>query len=73
MGVQRYTISDGQMVLTLEPAEEGGFIVTSPLDPELITQAETIAEAFENARDAAQALNESRQKLVAQLATMQSS
>jgi hypothetical protein len=34
---QKYTISDGQLVLTLEPAEEGGFIVTSPLDPELIT------------------------------------
>jgi len=68
-----YTISDGQMVLTLEPADEGGFVVTSPLDPELITQAETISEAFENARDAAQALNESRQKLVHQLASMQPS
>jgi antitoxin HicB len=66
-----YTISDGQLVLTLEPAEEGGFVVTSPLDPELITQAETISEAFENARDAAQALNASRQKLVNQLASMQ--
>jgi antitoxin HicB len=66
-----YTISDGQLVLTLEPAEEGGFVVTSPLDPELITQAETISEAFENARDAAQALNESRQKLIHQLASMQ--
>ena len=68
-----YTISDGQFVLILEPAEEGGFVVTSPLDPELITQAETIAEAFENARDAAQALNASRQKLVHQLASMQPS
>jgi predicted RNase H-like HicB family nuclease len=64
-----YTVSDGQMVLSLETAEEGGFIVTSPLDPELITQAETISEAFQNARDAADALNESRKKLVEQLAT----
>jgi len=64
---QRYTVSDGQMVLTLEPAEEGGFIVTSPLDPELVTEAETLDEAFENARDAADTLNESRQKLVKQL------
>jgi antitoxin HicB len=64
---QRYTVSDGELVLTLEPAEEGGFVVTSPLDPELVTQAETIAEAFANARDAAQALNESRKKLVHQL------
>ena len=55
-----YTVSDGQLVLTLEPAEEGGFVVTSPLDPELITQAETLDEAFENARDAAEALRESR-------------
>jgi antitoxin HicB len=62
-----YTVSDGELVLTLEPADEGGFVVTSPLDPELITQAETLAEAFANARDAAQALNESRQKLVPQL------
>jgi antitoxin HicB len=65
---QRYTVSDGDLVLTLEPAEEGGFVVTSPLDPELVTQAESIAEAFANARDAGQALNESRKKLVQQLA-----
>ena len=62
-----YTVSDGKIVLTLEPAEEGGFVVTSPLDPELVTQAETLSEAFENARDAADALNESRKKLVHQL------
>ena len=52
-----YTVSDGEMVLTLEPAEEGGFVVTSPLDPELVTEAESLNEAFENARDAADALN----------------
>lgn len=68
----KYTISDGEIVLTLEPAEEGGFVVTSPLDPELITQAETIQEAFANARDAAEALNESRAKLIRQLASAQS-
>jgi antitoxin HicB len=69
---EKYTISDGKLALTLEPAEEGGFVVTSPLDPELITQAETIQEAFANARDAAQALNESRAKLIRQLASAQS-
>ena len=37
-----YPVSDGKLVLNLEEAEEGGFVVTSPLDPELITQAETI-------------------------------
>jgi antitoxin HicB len=67
IGSRKYVVSDGQFVLTLEPAEEGGFVVTSPLDPELVTEAETLEEAFENARDAADALNESRQKLVWQL------
>jgi antitoxin HicB len=62
--VKRYTVSDGKLVLTLEEAEEGGYIVTSPLDPELITEAETIAEAFANARDAARALKQSRAKLI---------
>jgi antitoxin HicB len=62
-----YTVSDGQMVLTLQPAEEGGYVVTSPMDPELITEAETLDEAFENARDAAEALRQARQKLVSQL------
>ena len=61
-----YTVSDGELVLTLEPAEEGGYVVTSPLDPELITEAETIEEAFANARDALEALRESREKLVQQ-------
>ena len=60
---KRYTVSDGKMVLTFEEAEEGGYIVTSPLNPELITQAETIEEAFANARDAARALKRSRTRL----------
>jgi antitoxin HicB len=63
----RYTVSDGKLVLTLEAAEEGGYVVTSPLDPELITEAETIEEAFANARDAAQALRRSRVKLLRRL------
>jgi len=63
-----YTVSDGSLVLTLEPAEEGGYVVTTPLDPELITEAETLDEAFENARDAAEALKASRAALVRQLA-----
>jgi len=69
MNATQYTVSDGTLVLTLEPAEEGGYIVTSPLDPELITEADTVEEAFVNARDAAEALRESRIKLVKQLAT----
>ena len=57
---KQYTVSDGKLVLILEPAEEGGYIVTSPLEPRLITEAETVEEAFEQARDALKALSRSR-------------
>lgn len=59
----RYTVSDGKMVLTLTPAEEGGFLVTSPLDPGLITEAETLEEAFEMAYDAAAGLKAARRMI----------
>ena len=39
-----YTVIDGDLVLTLEVAEEGGFVVTAPTEPGLITQAESIEE-----------------------------
>ena len=42
-------------MLHLQSAEEGGYIVTSPLELELITQAETLEEAFVNASDAIKA------------------
>ena len=64
-----YTVFDQRMVLILTPAEEGGFIVTSPLDSELITEAETIEEAFVMARDALRALRASRAKLMRKLAS----
>lgn len=63
----RYTVSDGKLVLNLEAQDDGGYVVTSPLDPELITQADTIEEAFANARDAAQALKQARLKLLRRL------
>jgi predicted RNase H-like HicB family nuclease len=63
---KKYTVSDGKVVLTLEEAEEGGFVVTSPLDPALVTQGETVAECFENAADALKALRQSRAKLFRQ-------
>jgi antitoxin HicB len=47
----KYTVSDGELVLTLEVCEEGGYCVTSPFVPSLVTQAETLEEAFEMARD----------------------
>ncbi len=38
--------------LTLEPQPEGGYTLTSPLLPELITEGDTIAECLANAEDA---------------------
>ena len=70
---KRYTVSDGKLVLNLEEAEEGGYIVTSPLNPELITQAETIEEAFAQARDAARALKQSRSRLMRHLSLSKNS
>jgi antitoxin HicB len=64
-----YTASDGKLVLTLTPAEAGGFVVTSPLEPELITEAETIQDAFRMAHDALRALRASRSKLLRKLAS----
>jgi len=58
--MKRYNVTDGKITLTLEDAEEGGFVVTSPIDPSVITQAETIKEAFENARDAMAVLKAAR-------------
>ena len=44
------------MVLT--PADEGGFIVTSPDLPELLTEGDTAAEALANVPDALAAVRE---------------
>jgi predicted RNase H-like HicB family nuclease len=46
-----FIVTDGTLVLRLEPADEGGYVVTSPFNPDILTQAETLEEAFENARD----------------------
>jgi antitoxin HicB len=60
---KRYTVSDAHMVLTLQEAREGGYVVRSPMDPALITEAETVPEAFEMARDAMKTLADGRAKL----------
>jgi len=57
---ERYHVSDGSLLLTLEPDGDGWFVVTSPIDPAMITQARTIKEAFVQARDAFAALADSR-------------
>ena len=60
----RYTVSDGRLVLTLSVSPEGGYVVTSPQNPELVTEAESLERAFEMARDALRALARSRSKLL---------
>jgi hypothetical protein len=62
-----FTVSDGALVLELESAEEGGYVVTSPFEPELITEAETLEEAFTMARDAIKGLRASRAKMLRKL------
>jgi len=64
---KRYAVSDGKVLLNFEEAEEDGYVATSPLNPELNTQAEIIEEAFANARDAAKVLRQSRAKLMRRL------
>ena len=44
--------------LILDPQPEGGFTVTSPLLPELITEGDTVSEALANAEDAFAAVKE---------------
>ena len=46
----------------LEEQPEGGYTVTSPDVPELITEGETIAECLENAQEVAQLLYETYQE-----------
>ena len=41
-----------RLPLTLEPQPEGGFTITSPLVPELITEADTLADVMPNVLDA---------------------
>jgi antitoxin HicB len=41
--------------LVLTPQPEGGFTVTSPLLPELLTEGDSLEEALTNVRDAVQA------------------
>ena len=44
--------------LILDPQPEGGYTVTSPLLPELITEGDSVSEALANAEDALRAVME---------------
>ena len=51
-----------KLPLVFDPQPEGGFTVTSPLLPELITEGDTIEDALENVRDALAAVIEAYQE-----------
>ncbi len=52
-----------KLPLILEPQPEGGYTITCPLLPNLITEADTLEEVIPNVSDALQALIEAYQDL----------
>jgi antitoxin HicB len=52
-----------KLPLILEPQPEGGYTVTCPLLPELISEGDTVKEALTNAADALTAVLEAYQDL----------
>jgi antitoxin HicB len=47
-----------KLPLIFDPQPEGGYTVTSPLLPELLTEGDTVADAIDNVRDALAAVLE---------------
>ena len=52
-----------KLPLVFEPQPEGGYTVTCPLIPELITEGDTVEEALENVKDALLAVIEAYEDL----------
>lgn len=52
-----------KLPLVLSPQPEGGFTVTSPVLPELVTEGDSISEAMANVQDALAAVIELYQDL----------
>jgi antitoxin HicB len=52
-----------KLPLILEPQPEGGYVVTCPLLPELITEGEDVQDALQNANDALASIIEAFQQL----------
>ena len=52
-----------KLPLVLEPQPEGGFTITCPLLPELITEADTLEEVVPHITDALEAIIEAFQDL----------
>jgi antitoxin HicB len=56
------SMSQRHYTVLFEPAEEGGYVVTCPALPGLVTEGDTLEEAREMARDAIRGYLESLQK-----------
>jgi antitoxin HicB len=52
-----------KLPLVLDPQPEGGYVVTCPLVPELLTEGDTVQEALHNANDALEAVIEGYEDL----------
>lgn len=52
-----------KLPLVLDPQPEGGYTVTCPILPELITEGDTVREALDNANDALAAIIETYEDL----------
>lgn len=53
-----------RLPLVLEPQAEGGYTITCPLLPELITEADTLDDVLPNVSDALAAVIEAYEDLV---------
>ncbi len=56
------TVEEYQFTVLFEPAEEGGYVVTCPALPGLVTEGDTLAQARAMAEDAIRAYLESLRK-----------
>jgi antitoxin HicB len=56
------TVSEYSFTVLFEPAVEGGYVVTCPALPGLVTEGDTLAEARSMAREAIRAYLESLRK-----------
>lgn len=55
-------ITEYRYTVVFEPAEEGGYVVTVPALPGLVTEGDSLAEAREMAKDAIRGYLESLRK-----------
>lgn len=58
----RETVAEYSFTVFFEPAVEGGYVVTCPALPGLVTEGDTLTEAKRMARDAIRAYLESLRK-----------